>query len=184
MPANDLYNLSNGKPVTSLTPYSFPTDEYHAAFADRVSVFLKHYTFEDGRVTTRTLTRGEFWDMACGVAGYLERLKLSKGTRIVHGFSSNNVFDAVFRLAEVPVGCTTVTINWQADSDDTIIYKTRLAGARVLVYDTGFQARIAAIGSELKDVAIVNADDMGIGSANEVSSRSSTYDDERLIVFT
>jgi acyl-CoA synthetase (AMP-forming)/AMP-acid ligase II len=183
MPASDLYKLSDGKPVTALASFSCPTDEYRAAFADRGSVFLKHYTFEEGKTSVRTLTRGEFWDMAGGVAGYLGRLGLGDGMRIVHCFSSNTVHDAAFRLAAVLVGGTTVTVNWQSDSDETIVYKTRLTGAKVLVYDAQFQARIAAIRSELGDVTLVNAG-MALGSATEVPSRPSTYDDERLIVFT
>jgi acyl-CoA synthetase (AMP-forming)/AMP-acid ligase II len=184
MPANDLYNLSNGKPVTALSSFSSPTDEYSAAFADRRSVFLKYYTFEEGQVSVRALTRGEFWDMASGVAGYLEGLGLIRGSRIVHCFSANNVSDAVFRLAAVLAGCSTVTINWQADSDDTIIYKTRATGAKLFVFDAHFQARTVAIGSELRDVTFVNADEMGTGSAHSASRPSSSYDDERLIVFT
>ncbi len=180
----DQYNLSNGKPITTLIPFSFPTDEYRAGFADRSSVFLKYHAFDEGRVSVRTLTRGEFWDMACGAAGYLGSLGLVKGTRIIHCFSSNNLSDAVFRLAALLVGCTTVTINWQADSDDTIIYKTRLTGAKVFVYDTHSRARIMAIRSELGKVTLIDSDDMGIGPWGDVPSRSSTYDDERLIVFT
>lgn len=184
MPERDLYSLSNGEPVTTLTPFSCPSDEYRSAFSDRSSVFLKYYSFDEGRVGTRALTRGEFWDMACGVAVYLEGLNMIRGTRIVHCFSSNHLFDPVLRLAEVLVGCTTVTVNWQADSDDTIVYKARLTGARLCVYDTGFRPRIAAIASELKDVTFVNADDMVIGPAGDFSPRPCTYEDERLIVFT
>ena len=184
MPADDLYKLSDGRPVTSLTPFSSPIDEYRAAFAERSSVFLRYHSFEGGQESVRTLTRGEFWDLAGGLAEYLKKLKLNRGTRIVHCFSSNTVSDAVFRLAEVLVGCSTVTINWQVDTDDTIIYKTQLTGARVLVYDALSQQRIPAVRSELKDVMFVNADDMRIENPSDPSFATSTYDDERLVVFT
>ena len=78
-----LYDLSNGKSITSLTSFSSPVDEYHAAFEDRAQPFLNYYTFRDGESKKRNLARGEFWALACSAAIYLSSQGLSKGDRIV-----------------------------------------------------------------------------------------------------
>ena len=115
-----LYDLSTGKSVTSLTGFSSPIDEYRAAFTERAHLFLNYYTFQDGEIRKRALTRGEFWDLAGAAAAYLNEQGLAKGDRIVHGFSANSLHDLIFRLAAVLVGCVPVTINWQEDNKEHI----------------------------------------------------------------
>jgi hypothetical protein len=61
----NLHDLSDGTSVTSLSPFSSPIDEYRAAFEDRAQPFLNYYTFEGKDIQKRSLTRGEFWDLAC-----------------------------------------------------------------------------------------------------------------------
>ena len=41
----NLYELSNGTSVTSLSRFPSPRDEYRAAFADRAQPFLEHYAY-------------------------------------------------------------------------------------------------------------------------------------------
>jgi len=94
-----IYDLSTGQAVTSLTCFSSPIDEYCAAFVDRAQPFLDHYTFDGRNIQRRTLTRGEFWDLACSAAAHLTEQGLSKGDRVVHCFSHNSLYDLVFRLA-------------------------------------------------------------------------------------
>ncbi len=142
---SDLYKLSTGESVTSSTDFSSPIDEYRAAFADRGHLFLNYYTFQDGEVQKRTLTRGEFWDLAYSAAAYLNDQGLSKGDRIVHGFSANTLDDLIFRLAAVLVGCVPVTVNWQADDNELIVYKTKLTNAKLMVYDNDFANRLQEI---------------------------------------
>ena len=66
-----LYELGAGNHITDLSRFSSPIEEYRAAFAERSSPFLTCYTFQDGDVHKHSLTRGEFWDLACSAAAYL-----------------------------------------------------------------------------------------------------------------
>ena len=91
-----IYDLSTGKAVTSLTCFSSPIDEYRAAFVDRAQPFLDHYTFDGRDIQKRTLTRGEFWDLACSAAAHLTEQGLSKGNRVVHCFSHNSLYALIF----------------------------------------------------------------------------------------
>ena len=147
MPEDDamLYALSTGEPITSLIPFSSPIDEYRSAFEDRESPFLNYYTFPEGKMEKLTLTRGEFWDLAGSAAVHLSRYGLAKGDRVVHGFSSSNFHDLAFRLAAVLTGCVPVTINWHADDNERIVYKAKLTGAKLMVYDDGFAGRVAEV---------------------------------------
>lgn len=100
-----LYKLSTGQDITSMVQFSSPLEEYHAAFADGSSLFLIYYTFQGGDMRKRVLTRGQFWDIANTAAAYLTDQGLKKGDRIVHAFSTNSLYDLVFRLAAVLTGC-------------------------------------------------------------------------------
>jgi len=180
-----LYDLSTGKSVTSLSPYSSPIDEYRAAFADRAHLFLNCYTFQDGDVQKRTLTRGEFWDLACSAAAYLSDQGLSKDDRIVHCFSSNTLHDLIFRLAAVLVGCVPVTVNWQADDNELIVYKTKLPNTKLLVYDSDFASRMEEIKPSLSAIRFLQARNAeGYQSANRLTCPELSYDDEKMIIFT
>jgi len=180
-----LYDLSIGKSVTSLSPYSSPIDEYRAAFADRAHLFLNCYTFQDGDVQKRTLTRGEFWDLACSAAAYLSDQGLSKDDRIVHCFSSNTLHDLIFRLAAVLVGCVPVTVNWQADDNELIVCKTKLPNTKLLVYDSDFASRMEEIKPSLSAIRFLQARNAeGYQSANRLTCPELSYDDEKMVIFT
>ncbi|MBE9477771.1 MAG: AMP-binding protein, partial [Chloroflexi bacterium] len=153
----DLYLLSTGKPITSLAPFSCPLEEYRAAFAEREHPFLNYYTFEKGGVRKRSLSRGEFWDLAQSAASCLSRFGVGKGGRVVHCFSANSLHDLAFRLAAVLVGSVPVTINWQADNNERICYKATVTGAKLLVYDRGFSKRVVEFRPDLPGVSFFPA---------------------------
>ncbi len=184
-PGKDLYKLSTGKSVTSLISFSTPIDEYRSAFEERTQPFLNYYTFEQSNVQKRTLTRGEFWDLACLGAAYISERGLSKGDRIVHCFSSNSSYDLVFRLAEALVGCVPVTINWQSDDNERIIYKAAITDSKLLLYDKDFAGRIEEIKPDLLSKLFFEVEKI-----EEYQSNGSwaypllTYDDEKIIIFT
>jgi len=180
-----IYDLSNGKSITSLSQYVTPIDEYRAAFKKRNQVFLNYYITEDANIQKRTLTRGEFWDIALKVAGFLNDIGLTKGSRIVQGFTSNSMYDLIFRLGATLLGCVPVTINWETDDNKWIIYKTTLTDARLILYDEGFSRKIKDLKPSLSGVTFFEAKESeGYTPAKELVFPEVTFDDEKLIVFT
>ncbi len=177
--------LSTGKAITSLIDFTSPVDEYRTAFNDRTQLFINYYSFQDGQPQKRSLTRGEFWDLACSAALCLNDRGLSKGDRLIHCFSSNNPYDLVFRLAAALTGCVPVTINWQTDSDETIAYKARVTDGKLFICDSTFANRVERIKSELLPIPSMET--------KEVEKRQVTaplgylpvsYDDECMVIFT
>ena len=180
-----LYELSTGRAVTSLSPFSSPADEYRAAFENRAQSFLDHYTFDGKNVQKRSLTRGDFWDLACSAAAYLTELGLSKGDRVVHFFSHNSLYDLVFRLAAVMVGCVPVTINWQADTNETVLYKAKVTEAKLMVYDKDFASRVEEMKPRLLPVSFLEAERVErFQQAGQLTSSPLSYEDERIVIFT
>jgi len=180
-----LYSLSTGGTVISLTHFSSPLDEYRAAFEDRAQLFLNYYTSLEGEVKKLTLTRGEFWDLACSAAAYLSEHGLSKGDRIVHAFSSNSLCDLVFRLAAVLVGCVPVTINWQADDNERVLYKSKVTDAKLILYDDGFANGVEDMKPELLPMSFLEAEKVkGYQASSPLTYPPLSYDDERMIIFT
>lgn len=181
----DLYSLSTGKSVTSLSAFSSPVDEYRSAFQKKTELFLNYYTFLEGEVRERTLTRGEFWDLAILAATYLSEQGLSKGDRIVHGFSSNNLYDLVFRLAASLLGSVPVTINWQADNNERILYKAKVTNAKLIVCDSDFANRIDEIKPELSGVSLLEATNIdNYKPTGRWDFAPVKWDDEKMIIFT
>jgi len=177
--------LTTGKSVTSLTTFSSPTEEYCAAFENRHSLFLHFYTFKQGAIQKRTLTRGEFWDLTCSAAAHLSNLGISKGGRIVHCFSSNSLYDLIFRLASVLVGGAPVTINWQADDNERIAYKVTITEARICIYDRGFSSRMEELKANLPGVVFFEAGELDKSLLPfNTSYAPLDYSDERIVVFT
>lgn len=180
-----LYELTTGEPITSLLPFSSPLDEYRSAFEDPTQEFLDYYTFKEGISQKRSLSRGEFWDLACSTALYLSNQGLGKGERIIHCFSGNNIYDLVFRLAAVLVGCVPVTINWQADDDERILYKAKVTEAKAAVYDRGFATRVEAMKPKLPAISFLEAERFeGYQSTSQLTFPQLSYEDERIVVFT
>lgn len=180
-----LYELTTGKPITLLVDFTSPLDEYRAAFENRGQLFLNYYTFPEGKVEKHSLTRGEFWDLACSAAAYFNKHGLAKGDRIIHAFCVNSLYDLVFRLAAVLTGCVPVTINWQADDNERILYKTKVTKAKLIVYDDGFAYRIEEIKPNLPHTPSLNAREIeDYQASGKLIYPQLSYDDERMIIFT
>ncbi|MBU2536176.1 MAG: acyl--CoA ligase [Chloroflexi bacterium] len=182
---NKLHLLSTGVPVTSLSPYSNPFQEYKVAFEDREQPFLEYYSFAGKLVKKRTLTRGEFWNLACSGARYLSDNGVAKGDRLLHCFSCNNLYDPVFRLASVLVGCVPVTVNWQADDNERIAAKAKITGAKFIIFDEEFASRIEAIRSKSRIKAALEAGKLeSYGNMSTWEPPALNQDDEKIIIFT
>jgi len=177
--------LTTGEPVTSMTYFSSPTEEYCAAFENRDSPFLYFYTFREASIEKRALTRGEFWELACSAAAHLANLGISKGDRIVHCFSSNSLYDLVFRLALIFLGGSPVTINWQVDDNSRIAYKVTITKARICIYDRGFASRVEELKASLPKVVFFEAEEVDKHLLPYIAPYAPLdYDDERIVVFT
>ena len=100
--------------------------------------FLTFYSIApDKSLQTKTLSRGVFWDLSVKAAGVLRDYGLVAGDTCVHYFSDNAVEDLAFRLGATMLGTVPVTVNWQADTPERVVYKITLAKAKLLLYDAG-----------------------------------------------
>jgi acyl-CoA synthetase (AMP-forming)/AMP-acid ligase II len=181
----ELYCLTTGEPVTDFSPFPSPLEEYQAAFDEPELPFLHYYTFRKERVERRSLTRGEFWELAISAAVHLSRSGVSPGSRVVHFFSANSLYDLVFRLAAVMTGCVPVTINWQADDDQRIGYKANVTKARLLIYDHSLTTRIDALKSNLGKISLLKAQEIeSTKQAGKLPPPVLTWEDERIVIFT
>ena len=182
---NELYRLSTGVPITAMSPHSSPLEEYRAAFADREQPYLEFYSFAGGQVSKRALTRGEFWYLASSGAAYLTDNGVAKGDRILHCFSHNSLYDAIFRLTSVLVGCVPVTVNWQADDNERIVTKAELTGAKFITYDEEFAHRIEEIKARADIKATLEADKLeAYDSLSNWIDPGLHNDDEKMVIFT
>ena len=179
------YILSTGAPIALMSPHATPVEEYKTAFADRVQPFLHYYHLGEGGLERKSFSRGEFWDLACRGAACLSEQGLSKGDRIVHCFSDNSPYDLIFRLSAMLLGCIPVTINWQADDNERLIYKATVTRSKLFLYDNHFAGRIREIEGEFGGIEIfpVEALDQCTPSKAWVPP-SLSYEDEKMIIFT
>lgn len=180
-----IHLLSTGESVTSLSPYQSPLEEYQTAFKYRDQPFFKFYFFDGKAVRSKALSRGEFWDSACSGAAYLSEQGVVKGDRILHCFSHNSLFDSVFRLAAVLVGCVPVTINWQMDDNARVISRAKVTGTKFLIFDEEFASRVEAIKSGSPIESTLEARKIETYKNVPFTTYPSLdYDDERIVIFT
>ena len=120
-------------------------DPYLAAFADGDRPFLTHYRFaEDRSVQVETYSRGEFLLLARRAATCLRAQGCGPGDRVLHALSRNDYRDLAFRLGATMLGTVPVTVNWQADSAETVLYKIAATRPAAILADAGFDRGILA----------------------------------------
>ncbi|MEK6654289.1 MAG: class I adenylate-forming enzyme family protein [Thermodesulfobacteriota bacterium] len=181
----DLYDLSNKMPISSLSPFANIKEEYANAFANSVAPFLYYWSLREGRLEKRLFTRGEFWQRGCAAGAIYEELGLKKGERVIHGFSCNSPYDLLFRLAGTLTGCVPVTINWQVDDEEKISGKIKLTGARLLIYDEGFEKHLDHLRHDHPGLAFFKAEEI---TKHQGRVRENfpvpSLGDEKMIIFT
>jgi len=188
----NLYGLDNGAPVCSRSSFADPLAELRFAFAERDRPFLRFTSFPKEAVgadfepaRTRTWTRGQFWDLACLAAARLNDLGLGKEERVLHCFSANSPYDLAFRLGESLIGAVPVTVNWQADNDERLLYKAEATSARILLCDLAFLPRAKALLPSLPGRLAMGAEELeGYKPQGPWCSPAISWEDERLIIFT
>lgn len=137
-------------------------DDYLDAFKEDNEPFIFYYAFDENRTTIKTqLTRGEFRHKAEQAAGILKKFGLEKGDCFTNCFGGNTYLDLVFRLAATMRAVTPVTVNWQADSIDQIVYKIELTDNKLILTDNQFSKdQLAAIQEKLPHIPIYNVTDL------------------------
>ena len=78
-----------------------------------------------------------FFRLSRQAAFLLSSRGVVRGDHVTHFFSSNSVGDLAFRLGSALIGVVPVTVNWQADSVDKVLYKHSLTRAKLFVVDNG-----------------------------------------------
>ena len=107
---------------------------YLEGFRDSEETFLTYLRLaEDGRLEPTEYTRGVILQWACKAAHVLRAHGLQAGNAFVLALGGNQVGHLAFRLGAVMTGTVTVTISWQADSVDRILYKMGLTKARLVL---------------------------------------------------
>jgi acyl-CoA synthetase (AMP-forming)/AMP-acid ligase II len=163
---------------------------YRGAFSGADAPFLTFFSLgEGGTVGRRTWTRREFWSLSKRAAGVLRSAGVGLGDRFAHYFTANRPADLAFRLGATMVGAVPVTINWQADTLDRIVYKIDLTACRLLVTDAGTPAdAVEALRERFGDLTLFASE--ALEGRNELPEEDFCTDaslDEaatRIIIFT
>jgi hypothetical protein len=101
-------------------------------------LFMTYWSINPDKSLSRTeYTRKEFMLLAQKAANVMTLRGLSKGDMVCHYFTNNTPADLAFRLAAAMVGTIPVTINWQADPIDRILYKIELTNSKMVIIDEG-----------------------------------------------
>lgn len=163
---------------------------YAEGFAIASAPFLHYYARNQVGMLEKTAsyTRGEFWDLAIRATHFLSKGSFGWGDAQVHAFTANHPLDLVWRLAATFLGTVPVTLNWQADSVETILYKIKLTGAKLVVRQQGFSLDNDTIASRFPSLQQVSADQPmheTSGGVNPFGTGSRIDDnDAKIIIFT
>ena len=172
--------------------------EYLEAFAPHrhSDPFLTYYKVgSDKNLQSTSYTRGEFYDLALRACHVLATNGLRPGDCVTHFFSCNTLGDLAFRLAAVFVGVTPVTINWQADTPDRVLYKVALTQSKLVLIDDDTDASVVELLKGKADPAplIFNTSGLPDAPALSLSSLSAAMalavdatgpDATRFVIFT
>jgi len=168
--------------------HSLAFRDYLAAFQEPDEPFLFFYRVgKGGGVDRRGLTRGAFLSLAGKAAGVLRDAGQGKGCRILHCFGANDVHDLAFRLAGAMIGTVPVTVNWQDDPLDRLLYKCRQTEATMVVTGASFDPALReGLQARLPDIPFFDAD--GLGERRGISAAEYEADlgeeDTKIIIFT
>ena len=167
--------------------------DYTAAFeyreAEGEAPFITFYSkgSDPAALDCDTYTRAEFWALTRRAATVLLDYGIGRGDRVTHYFSANSVLDLAFRLGASLLGAVPVTVNWQADPTDRVVFKVTSTASKVVLVDTGTPAAdVAAVGAVAKVVELAAGDRLvGVAELAEASfaaglGQAST----RIIIFT
>jgi long-subunit acyl-CoA synthetase (AMP-forming) len=110
---------------------------YLHSFSEWDDLFLTYYAINpDKTIATTNFTRGEFLILAARAKSFLVSRGIARGDHVCHYFSSNTVEDLAFRLASVFIGSIPVTVNWDADTPERVLYKITVTNCKLILCDS------------------------------------------------
>ena len=177
---------SDKSPAAAMGYDAFDPSRHHEPY-------LTYYGIDGATkaIKVRRFTRGEFWALGCRAAALLQEHGLTKGDCATHYFTDNRVEDLAFRLGSVLLGTVPVTINWQADTPDRIVYKVTVTNSKAMVVDPDVPAEQIqmckdAVGAGAPLGIIVAADQLAAAWPLPASGFCSGLapSDPRIIIFT
>lgn len=143
---------------------------------------------EDGGIKKTEFTRSQLWDLAKVAAGALKAHGLGKGDCVTHYFNQNSHLDVAFRLGATMLGCIPVTVNWQADTPERVIYKLRATKTKLMLTDSGVSALVLEhVRGQLPTLVVGEADNLiqdGTAITNDEMCANLGQSDTRIIIFT
>lgn len=170
------------------TKYSPALSDYLPAFENRSDPFLYYYSFnKNNEIRCEAFTRNDIWSLANKAAAVIKNSGLTTRDRFALCFSANRYQDIAIRLAATMTGTIPVTINWQADTMDRVIYKIEITDSKLIFTDPGYDCHIInEIKRSFPNIPIIPINT--IDPQEELSKKDYSSDvDEfftRMIVFT
>lgn len=168
--------------------YSPALSDYIPAFENCSNPFLYYYSFtKNNEIQCDTYTRGNIRSLAKKAAHIIKNYGLQKGNRFVLCLSANRYQDIAVRLAAAMTGTTPVTINWQSDTVDHVLYKIQQTESKLVFTDTDFDRQILnKIKNTFEPIPIVSIENLDNEKELYENDYSSDIDDKfsRIIVFT
>ena len=170
------------------TKYSPALSNYLPSFNKISKPFLYYYSFnKNNEIRCETFTRGDIWSLARKAATIIKNIGLTKDDRFVLCFSANRYQDIAIRLAATMTGTTPVTINWQSDTVEHVLFKIENTQSKLVFTDTDYDRHIITeINGAFKGIPIVSI--KTIADEKELSEIDYSMDIDaaftRIIVFT
>eukprot|EP01066_Platyproteum_vivax_P016494 Platyproteum_vivax@DN7143_c0_g1_i1.p2 len=184
--------MSQLEGVFLTTSVGMVAESYWATFADNSGDdFVKYYPAEEKGGFTDVLSRDGFMQQVMKAKHVLEEHGVTSGSYVVHYFLKNTLEDLLFRLAAVAVGCVPVTINWQSDSVENVLYKGQTTKAQYYLLDEGVpsdaEKALSAYGKTIyaKGSLARDASHIPVPTADDARClRVPTREEDRYVIFT
>jgi len=114
---------------------------YLPAFSSSKEPYLSYFGTDCSKVNSDAVqrldySRSDFFKCVLQATNLLVSHGAIAGDRHVHYFSGNRVEDLVFRTASILCSTVPVTVNWQSDPLDKILFKIRVTNAKYVIVDS------------------------------------------------
>ena len=162
--------------------------EYLGAFKNPDDAFLYYYSLGEDRTVERThYSRGKFLGLARKAAWVLKHHGCKAGDCFSLCVGANHPYDLAFRLASVMTATVPVTINWQADTLERILYKIESTESGLIITESHFDPdRLSSIQKQISHIPMFPIEDLHDQQELGEQHFAEGLDSEstRIIVFT